>query len=278
VYALSALLVVGLENNNLSEAHKELLRWHFRLGHLGFAKIQFLMRSGVLATTQTMRRLHTSASRITPPPKCAACQYGKQTCRPTPGKRASVVRDRDGVLKAGDLFPGQTISVDHFVCHTKGRLFTSRGKTSEDSMYSGGCMFVDHASGYLHVEFQTQLNTHETLEAKDKFEQMCRDHGAVPQSYLSDNGSAFTSAGFMNMLRQFAQIIRYAGVGAHHHNGVAERVIQMVMNISRTMLLHAAIHWPELSDTALWPMSVAQAVFLYNHVPRIDTGVAPVDC
>jgi hypothetical protein len=41
VYALSALLVVGLENDNLSEAHKELLRWHFGLGHLGSAKIQF---------------------------------------------------------------------------------------------------------------------------------------------------------------------------------------------------------------------------------------------
>jgi hypothetical protein len=246
---------VGLEKDNLSEAHKELLRWHFRLGHLGFAKIQFLMRSGVLATSQAMRRLHTAASKINPPPKCVACQYSKQTCRPTPGKRASVVRDRDGVLKEGDLFPGQTISVDHFVCHNRGRLFTSRGKTSEDSMYSGGCMFVDHASVYLHVEFQTQLNTHETLKAKDKFEQMCRDHGVVPQSYLSDNG-------FTNMLRQFAQVIRYAGVGAHHHNGVAERAIQMVMNVACMMMLHAAIHWPKLADTALWPMSVAQAVFL----------------
>jgi hypothetical protein len=69
VYTLSALLVVGLENNSLSEAHKELLWWHFRLGHLGFMKIQFLMRSGVLATSQAMRRLHTSASKIHPPPK-----------------------------------------------------------------------------------------------------------------------------------------------------------------------------------------------------------------
>jgi hypothetical protein len=182
------------------------------------------------------------------------------------------------MLKEGDLFPGQTISVDHFVCHNRGRLFTSRGKTSEDSMYSGGCMFVNHASGYLHVEFQTQLNTHKTLEAKDKFKQMCRDHGVVPQSYLSDNGTAFTLDGVTNMLRQFAQIIRYAEVGAdHQHNSVAERAIQTVMNVARTMMLHPVIHWPELADTVLWPMSVAQAVFLYNHVPQIDTGVAPVD-
>ena len=63
-------------------------------------------------------------------------------------------------------------------------------------MFSGGCMFVDHASGYLHVEFQTHLNTHETINAKENFELMCRDNGVIPQAYVSDNGSAFTSAAF----------------------------------------------------------------------------------
>jgi hypothetical protein len=59
--------------------------------------------------------------------------------------------------------------MDHFVCSTKGHLFTSRGKTRDDEMYSGGAMFVDHASGFLWVEFQTHLNTHETLQAKENF-------------------------------------------------------------------------------------------------------------
>lgn len=74
-------------------------------------------------------------------------------------------------------------------------------------MFSGGCLFVDHASGYIHVEFQTHLNTHETLNAKENFELMCRDHGVIPQQFVSDNGSAFTSAGFTAKLREFAQII-----------------------------------------------------------------------
>ena len=68
--------------------------------------------------------------------------------------------------------------------------------TADSEMFSGGCLFVDHASGYIHVKFQTSLNTHETINAKDNFELMCRDHGVVPQSYLTDNGSAFTLAGF----------------------------------------------------------------------------------
>jgi hypothetical protein len=188
-----------------------------------------------------------------------------------------VVQDRAGVLKQDDLYPGQRIAVDHFVCSTKGRLFTSRGKTSDSEMFSGGCMFVDHASGYLHVEFQTNLNTHETLAAKESYELMCRDHGVIPQSYVSDNGSAFTSAGFTANLREFAQVIRFAGAGAHHHNGTAERAIQTIMCMARTMMLHAAVHWPDMADSSLWPMAVAHAVFLYNHVPSIDSGVSPID-
>ena len=82
------------------------------------------------------------------------------------------------------------------MCSTKGHLFTSRGKTADSEMFSGGCHFIDHASGYLHVEFQTNLNTHDTINAIDNFELMCRDHGIVPQTYLSNNGSAFTSARF----------------------------------------------------------------------------------
>ena len=88
-------------------------------------------------------------------------------------------------------------------------------------MFSGGCLFINHASGFIHVEFQTHLNTHETINAKDNFELMCQDNGVVAQSYVSDNGSVFTSSGFTNKLHEFAQIIHFAATGAHHHNGTA---------------------------------------------------------
>jgi hypothetical protein len=127
------------------------------------------------------------------------------------------------------------------------------------------------------VEFQKHLNTHETLEAKESFELMCHDHGVIPQAYHSDNGSSFTSSGFMARLREFAQVTSFAGAGAHHHNGTAERAIQTIMNMSRTMMLHAAIHWPDVADSTLWPMAVAHEVYLYNHMPALDTGISPAD-
>ena len=136
---------------------------------------------------------------------------------------------------------------------------------------------MDHASGYVHIEFQKHLNSHETLEAKTAFELMCRDHGVIIQSYLSDNGSSFTSKDFAQHLSLFQQIIRFAGVGAHHHNGCAERAIQSIMSIARTMMLHAAIHWPDVADPQLWPMAVQHAAYLFNHIPQERTGLAPVD-
>ena len=133
---------------SLSEAQKELVRWHDKLGHISYKRIQGLMRSEVLAHSQATRHLHTAACKLTDLPKCAACQFGKQKRRPTPGKRSSVVRDREGVLRQDHLAPGQCVSVDHFFCSTKGSLFGSRGKSNPDFMYCGSCTFVDPASSY----------------------------------------------------------------------------------------------------------------------------------
>ena len=273
----ATITAVNESNLNLSEPEKELLRWHYRLGHMSFKKIQFLLRTGVLTRSNNKRHLHQAACKLDQMPKCAACQYGKQHRRPAPGRTTSIIRDRVGVLKDAHLIPGQQVSIDHFICSTKGRLFTSAGKTVDNEMYTGGCIFNDHASGYIHVEFQTHLTTHETLMAKENFELMCRDHGVIPQSYLSDNGKCFTSKEFSEKLTLFEQIIRFAGVGAHHHNGNAERSIRTIMSIARTMMLHSAIHWPDVADATIWPMAVAHAVYLHNHMPNMETGLAPVD-
>ena len=264
-------------NNNLSGAEKELLNWHEKLGHIAFAKVQFLLRSGVLATSDAARRLHRSAASLSPL-KCAACLYAKQRTRSIPGRTShAIVQSRSGVLKKNNLLPGQEVSVDHFICSQKGRLFTSRGKSSDKDMFAGGCIFADHASNYLHVEFQSSMSTHATLTSKLNYENICRDHGVYPQRYLSDNGTAFSSKKFTEHLRTFEQTTRFAGVGAHHHNGHVERSIQTIMSISRAMMIHASLHWPDMADSCLWPMTVQHAVFLWNHMPDPTTGLSPHD-
>ena len=106
---------------------------------------------------------------------------------------------------------------------------------------------------------------------------MCRDVGVQVGAYLSDNGSAYTSEGFQEHLSTFRQVHDFAAPGAHHHNAVAESNIRVITSMARAIMLHAGIHWQEQADPALWPMAVAHAVYLHNHVPREDTGLSPYD-
>ena len=70
------------------DPHDELLRWHYRLGHLPFDRIKQLAHKG-----QLPKRLLSSTK-----PLCSACQYGKLTKRPwrvkgddkTPSKTSTV--------------------------------------------------------------------------------------------------------------------------------------------------------------------------------------------
>ena len=136
---------------------------------------------------------------------------------------------------------------------------------------------MDHASGYIHVELQVRLNTRETLMAKRDFEAECTQHGVIPQNYLTDMGSSFTSDEYSTHLNQFKQTIRHAAPGGHHANGIAERNIATVMSISRAMLHHAAIHWPDVSDVELWPLAVHHAVYTLNRIPREESGRSPLE-
>ena len=56
--------VTSPTNVNLSEPEKELLRWHQRLGHISFRRVQWLMRQGLLSSSTRTRSLHSTAKII----------------------------------------------------------------------------------------------------------------------------------------------------------------------------------------------------------------------
>ena len=55
------------------------------------------------------------------------------------------------VVKEGDLLPGDCVSTDQFEYRVKGSFPASRGKEDPQNMYSGGTVYVDHASSPIHV-------------------------------------------------------------------------------------------------------------------------------
>ena len=64
------------------------------------------------------------------------------------------------------------------------------------------------------------------------------------------------------------QRITYAGVGAHHQNGVAERRIRVLQDLARAQMAHASQRWPEAMAANLWPYAIRIANHEWNQAPN----------
>ena len=113
------------------------------------------------------------------------------------------------------------------------------------------------------------------MRSKELHDLWAVEHGMYIKSYRGDNG-VYKSKLFKKDLEERQQKISYSGVGAHGQNGVAERAIKTVVTSARTMTLHQALLWPEQFDMCLWPFSLDQAAYLYNHLPNKLSPVVPL--
>ena len=50
-----------------------------------------------------------------------------------------------------------------------------------------------------------------------------------------------------------------------------------VTSCAQTIMLHAALHWPEQADVSLWPMALTYATYLWNIMPRPETELLPLE-
>ena len=168
-------------NQNLTPAQKLLLHWDYHFGHKGFRLIQKLFRQLPFGSEKFLAAANCVIL------KCSICQFSKAYCTSTKDKISCPNPTHDGHCKIGYLIPEAGISVDHFESCLKGRIYTSFGK-STSKQYVGGCIFVDLATGYLHVEHQLGFSSSETIRAKQNFEKLAFDNNIVINDYLADNG------------------------------------------------------------------------------------------
>ena len=256
-------------NQNLTGHQKALLKWHYRLGHLGMQHIQWLGRKGVL-DGHGDKWGSTSVN----PPKCGACLFGKQHRRPTPG--VTQKKHPGGILKKGMLNPGDLVFSDQFESRIEGKVFSYKGATLRAESYRGGTIFCDAASSFISIHHQTTFTADETILSKYKFEREAMGVGVDVKRYVTDNG-VYSSRDFVREVHGKGQTIKHSGVGGHHHNGVAESAIGSIMMKARTMMLHTGMRWPTCSNKNLWPMAVTYAVHLHNNTPSMETGLAPLE-
>ena len=159
--------------------------------------------------------------------------------------------------------------------HLMPNTYSSRGSSKANS-YCRGSIFVDHATGFIDVRLHVSFSAAYTIKAKLQFEREALLTGVHVLSYHTDNG-VFTSAEVMQELLKNDQTILLSGVGAAHQNGITERAIKTVVSMTCTMMLHAAMRSPEGTITAeLWPMAMDHAAWIYNRIPKPDTGLSSI--
>jgi hypothetical protein len=195
--------------------------------------------------------------------------------RPTGATHKKADLERKDILSANTLSPGDLVYVDQYESSIRGRLQHTYGKEKQSSMYCGGTIFVDVASGTVHVYHQVSLAAADTLLSKAQFEHEACTHGIEIKKYHTDN-SIFVSEAWKEHLHGMQQTQRISATGAHHQNAIAERAIQTVTTSARAMLLHLKVHWPDEYDTKLWPFALQYAAWLYNYTPK-SNNLAPIE-
>jgi hypothetical protein len=110
-------------------------------------------------------------------PLCAACQLAKQT-RQGAGVRTTVpVPETLDGLTRNKLEPGQSVSIDQYMSAAHGRVAHTKGKEAKSKKYTGGTLFIDHATQYIHCRHQVSLRVGEPLKVKNDFERFAKESG-----------------------------------------------------------------------------------------------------
>jgi hypothetical protein len=102
--------------------------------------------------------------------------------------------EKKDILSANALSPGDLIYVDQYESSIRGHLQHTYGREKQSSMYWGGTIFVDVASGTVHVDHQVSLAAADTLLSKAQFEHEAHTHGIDIKKYHTDNEIVVSAA------------------------------------------------------------------------------------
>jgi Reverse transcriptase (RNA-dependent DNA polymerase)/GAG-pre-integrase domain len=241
-------------------ASEEMLKWHHRLAHISFHRLQKMAQRGQLPA-------HLGKCRV---PTCQACMYGKMTRKPW----------RNRTVKNHKIFgsvtsPGECVSVDQLESSLPGLIGQLKGRPTL-RRYRVATVFVDHFSGMSYVHLQTSTSSKETLEAKVEYERHARSYGVSIQHYHADNGRFADNEWREDVVRQ-GQRLTFSGVGAHHQNGRAEKRIRDIQDLARTSIIHASKRWPDAVDARLWPYALLNANASINKTPNTKHEESPIE-
>lgn len=245
-------IVEDEEDQQPTSAAAELLQYHHRFGHVSFKRIIEMAKQGIIP-----KRLAKC-----PVPACSACLYAKAIRRQwrhrTPNNKVESPKPAK---------PGERVSVDQMVSPTPGLIAQMTGILTT-KRYTYATVYVDQVSRLSFVWLQKTATADETIEGKTAFEKYALDRGVTVQNYHADNG-IFRANKWVEACRSKGQGLTFAGVNAHHQNGIAERRIGELQGLARTMLIHANKRWPKVATANLWPYAIRMANDVLNETPSL---------
>ena len=246
------VLIDDEEDVQTTNTAKEMLRLHHTFGHCSFRKLQQMATIGILP----------SRLRKCPIPVCSACEYAKATKRKWRDKPS--LRNHS---KFPPTRPGQIVSIDQMVSPVPGLVAQLTSRLTK-ARYKYATVFVDQYSKVGYVHLQKTATAEETIEAKTAFEQYAKSNSITVQAYHADNG-IFRANLWRQACSSSGQALSFAGVNAHHQNGIAERRIRTLQDSTRTMLMHSKHRWNDAIDTHLWPFALKEANAINNDTPLL---------
>ena len=255
-------IITDEEDRQTGSDLAELLRLHHQFGHISMRKLQEMARHSIIPKRLAKCRV----------PTCSACLYSKATRRPWRGKTSKSYQEIQAPIR-----PGHIVSVDQMVSPTPGLIAQMTGFLTT-KRYKYATVFVDQYSRYGYVYLQKTATAEETVEGKLAFEAHARRQGVRVDNYHADNG-IFKAHYWVEACKRQGQGMTYAGVNAHHQNGIAERRIRELRELARTMLIHANARWKDSVSTNLWPYALRYANEAINHTPSFQDAErrAPVE-
>jgi hypothetical protein len=225
------------------------MRWHYRLGHLTFAKLKQLALNGEIPKKLAKVK----------PPKCAGCLFGTMTKIPWRGKETKASHEVFIATK-----PGECVSVDQLASTEVGFFAQMKGKLTK-KRYRCATIFVNHFSRLRFIHLQTDDSSEETLAAKRAFETFAAEHGVKILHYHCDNG-CFQDNAFRQACHDAQQQLTFCGVNAHFQNGIAERSIRDLSESARK----------QRSTHAL--AGRRQCTLPYGHMPSATSPSSTTPC
>ena len=115
---------------------------------------------------------------------------------------------------------------------------------------------------------------------KSRFDQCLYALDAAKFSHYHGDNIIFTAAEYLHDCKQKGQTQSFYGVGAQHHNARFERSIQNVVHMARIFIVHASLHWSDISydDLSLCSFDVKQSVWIYNQFSIEESGPLLYNC